>query len=690
MGFFTGSCACWCLITGFALPIARPEELWLAWGLTAVLCSAACCFRRGSWAVLGLGTLWLGWLWKQGEAWDQLLQLIFRISHVYRLAYGTPELNFTGGSWNAGIADLPLQVLGSIICVLCCHTVCRGRRTWPALAAGALPLVLCLVVINTVPEETWLFGLLLCLTVLLLTAAVRRSSALQAARLVLLTLLPTAAILGCLFLWIPKENYVNKSEELRETILAWVEDLPARAEETAQQITAAVSGSSGETVNLKTLGPQTTRHYPVMEVTADTGGILYLREGDYDSYTGTGWTATPHRSEPFFWDAGENAGSVHIRTRAYRDRQFLVYYPGADTLLTGGILENENNLREYTLERTELPEDWRLLVVQRYRGNWESSIEFTAAQERSNYLDSYRYLNLPLETKEKAGELLVSLLSGESSATVEAELIAAYVRSSAVYDRNTGPMPADAPDFALWFLEESDTGYCVHFATAAVVLLRAAGIPARYVSGYMVSCRPGETVTVTADMAHAWAEYFEPQLGCWIPLEATPAEALRQPTVPEETQPSRPQADTRPTAPRPVQNPSVEDAPAGTEPGKAPIRTGKGLKTLLRLLWLLIVPAFLELQRRIRLSLRAHGRHRGSPNDQALKLWQEGKRLAMLRREQPPKRLFDLAQKAKFSQHTLTREELTEMRNYLEETTAYLQTCPWYRQLVWRYLFAAY
>ena len=71
-----------------------------------------------------------------------------------------------------------------------------------------------------------------------------------------------------------------------------------------------------------------------------------------------------------------------------------------------------------------------------------------------------------------------------------------------------------------------------------------------------------------------------------------------------------------------------------------------------------------------------------------LKLWQEVRLLAKLRREQAPKRLFDLAQKAKFSQHTLSGEELAEMEQYIMENTAQLQTGPWYEQLVWRYLFA--
>lgn len=688
LGFLTGWCACQCMITGLGLAISRPDHLWMVILAAALICALAFAFRKGGWIIPCLGAVWLFRLWKQGEAWNQLLQLIYRLSQIYHWAYGVPVLKLTQEGWNGGIADLPMQVLGSIVAWIVCRTVCRGRHTWPGVAVGVIPLVLCLVVTNTVPEEKWLLGLLLGIILLVLTAAVRRSSPYQAVRLMLITALPVAAFVSCLFLGIPKETYVNKSVEIREKILAWAENIPAGAEGAAQQITTAVTGSSGERVNLKTLGPQSALRYPILEVTADVGGTVYLRERDYDSYTGTGWTATPHRSEVFDCVAGEGGGAVHIRLRSRREKQFLPYYPGEEMLLVGGSAEREDKAQEYTINRLVLPEDWRLRVIQRYRGNWESDVVFTATQEKSNYLDSYRYRNLPEDTKLWAKELLESILSGESAATVVAEQIASYVRSTAEYDRNTGRMPGDCEDFARWFLEEGETGYCVHFATAAVVLLRAAEIPARYVTGYMVSCGDGETVTVTADMAHAWAEYFEPQLGCWIPLEATPADLEDTPTQPEmstETEETR-----QPTRPTPTKPSATETQPEAPLPEKTPLSLGNVLRKLSWLLWVLIPAAVLEGQRRLRLWLRIRWRSRGTANERALKLWREARFLAKLRREQAPKRLYDLAQKAKFSQHTLTREELAELEHYIEEITAQRKTDPWYEQLVWRYLFAVY
>ncbi len=116
--------------------------------------------------------------------------------------------------------------------------------------------------------------------------------------------------------------------------------------------------------------------------------------------------------------------------------------------------------------------------------------------------------------------------------------IAQYVSNSAAYSLDTPRVP-EGEDFALWFLRESDTGSCVHFATATVLLLRAADIPARYVTGYYFKTAVGQWADVTEDDAHAWVEYYLDGYG-WQVLDPTPAaQEDTAPSEPEEKRPSR-------------------------------------------------------------------------------------------------------------------------------------------------------
>lgn len=102
------------------------------------------------------------------------------------------------------------------------------------------------------------------------------------------------------------------------------------------------------------------------------------------------------------------------------------------------------------------------------------------------------------------------------------------------------PMGRDPIEYALNYSHE---GYCMHFASAATLLLRELGVPARYVSGYAVEPTEFEYETDTEVyvaeigdyMAHAWVEIYLDDIG-WIPVEVTPGSSLNSLPTDEEIQ----------------------------------------------------------------------------------------------------------------------------------------------------------
>ena len=90
----------------------------------------------------------------------------------------------------------------------------------------------------------------------------------------------------------------------------------------------------------------------------------------------------------------------------------------------------------------------------------------------------------------------------------------------AVNQLSPGASPAD-------FLAAPSAGTSMDFATATVLLARAAGIPSRLATGYL----PGsfEPLTgayeVRASDRHTWAEAFLGDSG-WVPFDGTPSEAV--------------------------------------------------------------------------------------------------------------------------------------------------------------------
>ena len=106
------------------------------------------------------------------------------------------------------------------------------------------------------------------------------------------------------------------------------------------------------------------------------------------------------------------------------------------------------------------------------------------------------------------------------------EYIRDYIQSNAEYTLTPGATPKDR-ELVEYFLTENHKGYCVHFATAATLMLRYAGIPARYVEGYFVSDydlnkKNSQGYSGIPDSnAHAWTEVYYPIIG-WQVVDFTP------------------------------------------------------------------------------------------------------------------------------------------------------------------------
>lgn len=89
-----------------------------------------------------------------------------------------------------------------------------------------------------------------------------------------------------------------------------------------------------------------------------------------------------------------------------------------------------------------------------------------------------------------------------------------YPAATGTPHTNTTPLAA--------FLLEHRRGHCEYFATATTLLLRAAGIPARYAVGYAVAEPSGAEYVVRDRHAHAWS--LASLAGRWQVVDNTPAD----------------------------------------------------------------------------------------------------------------------------------------------------------------------
>ena len=133
------------------------------------------------------------------------------------------------------------------------------------------------------------------------------------------------------------------------------------------------------------------------------------------------------------------------------------------------------------------------------------------------------YLQLPDTLPERVRELAEEVTANATTNYERMVLLEEFLSRGFDYTLTPGPSPV-GQDFVDHFLFDLQQGYCVHFATAFVVMARALGMPTRYVEGFTVHGQRGwnDYIDVLNSMAHAWPEVYFEGYG-WVRFEPTPA-----------------------------------------------------------------------------------------------------------------------------------------------------------------------
>ncbi len=668
LGAMTAVSAVGCLISGFDLKIEQVPMIVMIAGLFALIGAIGFSFRHGGAVVLGIAAMSALFFWSGGEAQTQTQALITRISYTYDQAYQWGVVRFPG-VWYGVKADLPMMIAAALIALIVTWVVCRRRPTVIALLAAFAMLLPCLVVTDTTPNGACLFFLLVSLVTLLITASARRYDPAKAPQRTLLSLVAVTAAVAMLFIAVPQKGYRNPFSSVQDQIL-----------EMLGYEGAGGSGSGGEIdgVDLKGLGSRFFLQYPVLTVTSPTDGVIYLREQDMNVYNGYSWESNAQREDgiavmPF--GNGVETQKVTVETEWFRQRLLVPYYVTGSVKLIDGIVANTEKDMIYTWSVVPVAEDWKSQIP-----NATTEVTFG-----SGVIDPTYYRSLPVETRGWAEEFLKTVLTDEQSATAKADAIAKYVHDMAMYEDDCQRMPPSEKDFARWFIEDGVSGYCVHFATSTAVLLRAAGVCTRYVTGYMTEAKANEPTVVTADMEHAWVEYYEPALDRWIVLESTPPEPEKQETTTTTVTTTTTQWNDNTTQPT---QPTQPDEAGVTIPWRDILAV-----VAKALLWAVAAAAVIAAvigQRRLREAYRNKRFAQSTPNEKALMLWHEIGRMGQRVGMQPAETLYALAQKAKFSQHTLTDEELQVLSDEREALITILRTRDGLTRFVHRYILRLY
>ena len=281
---------------------------------------------------------------------------------------------------------------------------------------------------------------------------------------------------------------------------------------------------------------------------------VYLKAYTGKNYTGDLWT----QADDELPDDGLMLSSVESRMRNYEGS-------------AGGEGDEKGSVQGRGIMEVEKLDDTDRFEYQPYYTAFGGSVKPPEGHDNPTYIYVYypdvnpvsgvvgevsdAYLDVPVSCREAVESVCEEAGFAGTEEEIAAQIVS-YFDDNYSYTLRPGYYFGN-PDYISHFLLESKRGYCTHFASAATMLFRRMGIPARYVEGYAFSYYNvlengelveyaeysdyydgyspiGETALIEVEIpdayAHAWVEIYVEDQG-WIVVDATPARTSEEVTT---------------------------------------------------------------------------------------------------------------------------------------------------------------
>lgn len=343
-------------------------------------------------------------------------------------------------------------------------------------------------------------------------------------------------------------------------------------------------------------GPANPDTTPVMRVQADQD--VLLRGTIRTTYTGYSWVDTQVKNRYLYYDITHRSvrdrifgQNVKLHSAAFDEINASVEMldEGTSTLFVPGRMSDfsmdmsnavyYNSAGEIFMAREVAAGDkYSLKALQPNYSEALRAAVIGAQDDRDDYYDRIleQHTQLPAGIEGGVHSLTIELTESLSNPYDKALAIQEYLLKNCRYTLETD-YPPEGRDFVSYFLLDSKEGYCSYFASAMAVMGRIAGLPTRYVEGYLARPDLGGSAVLTGENAHAWTEIYFNGVG-WIPFDASGGQDGSQNSDAEddshedhtETESDLPMTEPTPT---PSPTPALHPDEGETEPSQEPETT---------------------------------------------------------------------------------------------------------------------
>jgi len=265
----------------------------------------------------------------------------------------------------------------------------------------------------------------------------------------------------------------------------------------------------------------------LMTVKTQGDGTIYLRGAVRDKYLKNSWKKSKRKLSEYnpgqlmTFSYGENI-NTYEKTFEITHKKLLtstIFSPYSIYMVQHNskkVFVDEDS-EAYTSKMTMKEEPYIVKSIMPYMS--ASGLKQSKTY-KMNAADYIQYTTLPGDISQRVKSLALEITKEQSNNYDKAKAVEKYLRSNYKYTLKPPKLTSRA-EFTDHFLFEGKEGYCTYFATAMSILLRAAGVPCRYVEGFLAEYDGTEEREVRGTNAHAWTEVYFDDYG-WVTFEPTP------------------------------------------------------------------------------------------------------------------------------------------------------------------------
>lgn len=278
----------------------------------------------------------------------------------------------------------------------------------------------------------------------------------------------------------------------------------------------------------------------LMFIVEPSSPLILWKDNTYDTFNGKEWSQS---NISYQYQTNFSNSDISNLTRIFNYTVYkMIPKPGFYRLIRPSISQSiilpnySGKIREDTYKDYYIEANKKMII------SYNTSYVYINFAQIINNKNNLTYHDLPENVKkinlklydnfpESIKNLSEKLKINNATPIEQAMYDTMYIKQNYVYSlewANESDLKSNVD--ILDYVYKHKKGFCIHYSTMLVMILRSQGVPARLATGYAGGLPIMNKSYILSSYAHAWVEVYDPRIG-WVPFDPTPYKVEDKETI---------------------------------------------------------------------------------------------------------------------------------------------------------------